>query len=85
MILLNVEGAMRMPQDRNGKDLHVGNVVACKFRITNTVSDSEKMNLLVKHFDGNEGIPDDWRLQLASSSVVLISEERPPVNPKPQM
>jgi hypothetical protein len=72
-----------MPQDRNGKELAVGDVVACKFRIANVISDSAQLNLLVQHYGGHEGIPDDWRMSLESGQVILLSEDRPQINNKP--
>jgi hypothetical protein len=61
-----------MAQDKNGNELHVGDVIACKFRVTNVIADAAKLNLLVEHFEGHEQSPDDWRLQLESSQVILM-------------
>jgi hypothetical protein len=60
-----------MPQDNNGNELAVGDVVVCRFRITNFVADSDKLNLLAEHFKGHRGLPDDWRIALESRQVSL--------------
>lgn len=62
-----------MIEDKNGKQLQVGDVIACKFRIANVIADAPKLNLLVEHFEGHKETPDDWRLQLESSQVILIA------------
>lgn len=62
-----------MAQDKNGKELQVGDVVGGTFRITNVIADAQKLNLLVAHFEGHKETPDDWRLQLESQQVFFIN------------
>jgi hypothetical protein len=64
-----------MAQDKNGLELQVGDVVACKFRVTNVISDASTRNLLVEHYQGHKETPDDWRLQLESSQVEHVESD----------
>jgi hypothetical protein len=61
-----------MVQDREGNELHAGDIVGVLFEVTNIVADSERLNLLVRHASPHHGLPDDWRLQLSSSQVELV-------------
>jgi hypothetical protein len=62
-----------MPQDANGNEIAVGDVVTCQFRVTNIIADAEKLNLLCEHFKGHEGLPDDYRISLDSARVDVYS------------
>jgi hypothetical protein len=73
-----------MPQDANGTEIHVGDIVTCRFRVTNVVADSEKLNLLVEHFKGHRGLPDDYRLALESRQVDVVQSEFAPEPAQPE-
>jgi|SoimicMinimDraft_17_1059745.scaffolds.fasta_scaffold34016_2 hypothetical protein len=64
-----------MAQDKNGVELQVGDVIACKFRVTNVIADAAKLNLLAEHYQGHKEQPSDWRLQLESSQVEHVESD----------
>jgi hypothetical protein len=73
-----------MPQDANGTEIQVGDVVTCKFRVTNFVADSDKLNVLAEHFKGHKGLPDDYRIPLEAREVEVIESADRPEQSKPE-
>ena len=63
-----------MPQDANGTDIEVGDVVTCRFRVTNIIADAPTLNLLCAHFKGHDGLPDDFRIALESGQVDIYQD-----------
>jgi hypothetical protein len=63
-----------MPQDANGTEIQVGDVVTCRFRVTNIIADAATLNLLCAHFKGHDGLPDDYRIALESGQVDVYQE-----------
>lgn len=61
------------PQDRTGKEISIGDIVSVRFEVTNFVSDSDTRNLLVRHFDPQTGLPDDYRMSVDSRTVEVLS------------
>ena len=77
-----------MFEDRNGNELHPGDVVGVRFVVTNVVEDSERRNIVVRHFDPMTGCPDDYRLTLDAQHVERLKPARHsdpvPEDPKPE-
>jgi hypothetical protein len=63
-----------MPQDANGTEIEVGDVVTCRFRVTNIIADAQTLNLLCAHFKGHDGLPDDFRITLESGQVDIYQD-----------
>jgi hypothetical protein len=72
-----------MAQDANGNDVKPGDIVSCKFKVMDLIADSDTLNLLVAHDAGHNALPDDWRIELESSHVELVSGEEKPPHGKP--
>jgi hypothetical protein len=73
-----------MIQDSNGIEIKPGDFVVARFRVVDVIADSHTLNLLVVHAEPHAGVPDDWRLELASNAVVRIGDGDEPAPDTPQ-
>lgn len=62
-----------MPKDVRGNDLHRGDEVTVRMRVSDVISDSERVNLLLIFDKPVSGFPEEWRLMLPSDRVELAA------------
>ena len=74
-----------MIQDSKGRDIEIGSTVLLRLVVTNLIADSERVNLVCRHENPMPGVPDDWRLAVASGQVELVTEDQPAAPAAPEL